>query len=406
MIPLLAWRNLWRHPRRTLLTILAIAFASAVLVFFVGLQYSSYDTSINASIRLLSGHLQVQQRGYNDRPELRLSIPGSVILEDKIRSLPDVTAVTRRSIGFAILSSEDRSYGAQIVGVEAANEGKLSTIPGVIRSGRYLTDDSALEIVIGKALAQNLKVAIGDDLTLLGQGRDGSLAATVLPVVGIFETGGQDLDRHVAHIPIETFDETFGMEGQVHALVVSLTGLESIPLTKSHIDKLLTEPTLVTLTWEELLPGIKQSIELDMAGGWLFYISLILIVLCTILNTFLMSILERTKEFAVMLALGSTPSRIIRLVLLECFLLTMNGIIIGIIVGSAFLVYFGVHGFTVPGSEEFTKVWNLPNAVYTKLTLRAVGTAPLIILISTLIAVLYPTLRIRQLEPTESMRGR
>jgi ABC-type lipoprotein release transport system permease subunit len=283
----------------------------------------------------------------------------------------------------------------------------VSSIPGVIRHGRYLSESGAGEAVIGSLMAVNLKINPGDELTFLAQGIDGSLAAEVVEVVGIFSSGSNEIDRSIVQLPLQFFQSAFAMNDQAHTLVIKLVKLAELSKTEKRIEALLStsRPQLVALRWDELVPGLKQAIELDVSSGWLFYISLILVVTFTILNTFLMSVLERTKEFGIMLSLGAKPSWISYLILLECTLLTLLGILAGILLGALVVLYFGKHGFSIPGSEELMKLWNLPAALYPKVTFSALIRGPLVILLAGVAAALYPALRVLALRPTEALRS-
>ena len=403
----IGWRNIWRNRIRSFLTLMAIAFASMVLVFFIALQLSSWETSINATVSIFYGHLQVQRDEYLNKPQMRNTLSDAEQLRSVIEVVPGVDAVSARGIGFALASSKECSYGTQIVGVDPAVESSVSTIAGVVRRGRYLTDSSAHEAILGSLLARNLKVTVGSELTLLGQGWDGSLAATVIPVVGIFETGSNEIDRGMIQIPLATFQEVFAMPNKAHTLVVRADQLSEVDRIQREIGSLLADrEETVVLRWDEVVPGLKEAIELDMAAAWLFYISLILIVTFSILNTFLMSVLERTKEFGIMLALGTKPLRISMMVLLECGLLTIVGIAIGVVLGLGLTLYFGKYGFAVPGAEEVAKQWNLPVVVYTQASWAAVTRGPTVLLVAALFSVLYPAFRILGLKPVEAIGGR
>lgn len=404
----LAWRNIWRHPRRTLLTALAIGFTTTILVFFIGIQYSSYDTAINATVGLFHGHMQVQHRAYLDDPSVRTTIPEPQALAEQIVSKTSAAAVSVRGIAFALAATESRSYGVQVVGVLPESERRVSTVGGVVKSGTYLSDVSAQELVVGELLARNLNVEMGDEVTLLGQGSDGSMAATVLPVVGVFRTGSAELDRSMVQMPLAVFQEVYSMGSDAHTVVVHAPSLDAVPALQREIRALIAaddqqDPKVVRL-WTELLPGLQQSIELDMASGWLFYLSLVLVVTFTILNTFLMSVLERTREFGVMLALGITPFRLGALIALEAVLLTLLGIAGGVAVGCSLLWYFGVHGFTVPGSEEVMKLWNLSGAVYPEITVAVLTVGPLVVAAAGLFSVVFPIVKIARLRPVEALR--
>ena len=176
----LAWRNLWRHPRRTWLTVGAMVFSNVILVFMLSLQFGMYDLMINNTLAVFTGHLQVQAPGYKDDRKIRQSIPDAVALGSLSQRRPAGTAVAVRASAFALVSSEQRSFGMQVFGVQPEYEAGVSTLPGLLSEGQYLDDAGADEAVIGSVLARNLKVSVGDELTLLGSGRDGSFAAAVV----------------------------------------------------------------------------------------------------------------------------------------------------------------------------------------------------------------------------------
>ena len=404
----LAARNIWRHPRRTALTIAAIGFAAGVLIFFVGLQLSSYDAAINASVNVFHGHMQVQKQGYFEKPQLRNSIEKPDDVLRQVASLDAVTAVSSRALAFGLVSSEERTYGVQIVGVDPEREAGVSTIPSQIRQGAYLdapTKDAPA--VLGSVLARNLKVDIGSEITVLGQGVDGSLAATVLSVVGVFESGADDIDRNLIHIPLQTLQETFYLGNAAHVLAIRLNDLKrDRAVQKTLVEGFNREgyADLRVLRWDELMPGLKQMIDLDMSSGWIFYFSLILIVTFSVLNTFLMSVLERTKEFSIMLALGMKPGQISRLVMLESLFLTLGGLVFGYVLGIGAILYFGSVGFYIPGSEAIAKQWNMPTRLYTEISLGALRNGPGVILISAMLATLIPAARIFWLKPVDALR--
>lgn len=402
----LAWRNLWRHKRRTWLTASAIAFSAALLVFMITLQLGSYDMIIDTTLRVYTGEMQVQRQGYLAKPQMRSSVPQARQLAQELRRVTGYDTVAARAQGFALASSGSRSYGVPVIGVEPEYEGGVSTVPRLVRQGRYLGRGMAHEAVLGSALARNLKVKVGDEMTLLGSGRDGSVAATVLPVVGIFESGNPELDRHLIQIPLETFQDVFGMGADAHAVVVNGAGLERIGVTRAQVEAALPPGAgLVVLEWEELLPGIKQLIQTDMVQNWVTYIALIVIVTLSIMNTFLMSVLERTREFGVMLALGMRPFGIGLLVMMESALLTLLGLAIGVAVGGGIAVYLHFEGFTFPGMKEIYAQFGLPGEIHSKISFVSVLLGPAVILVFTLLAALYPALRVRKLQPVEAMHA-
>ena len=404
----LAWRNLWRNKRRTWLTVSAIAFVTVLMVFLITLQLGSYDLMIDSSLRIFTGQMQVQRDGYLEKRQIRTVIPDAQALAERLRANPALAkiGVAVRAQGFALASSANRSFGVQVVGSEPEFEPKVSTIPHLIKSGRWLNGLSVQEAVLGSALAQNLRIQVGDELTLLGAAMDGSVAATVLPVVGIFESGMRDLDRVTVEVPLATFQEVFGLGRNAHAIVFLAPDLKYLPALHAEVERQMTAtPTLVVLDWERLIPGLKQLTQADWTTGWFMYIALIAVVTFSILNTFIMSVLERTREFGIMLALGTTPLRIGSLVFIETAFLALLGLGIGVALGLVIAAILSVVGFTYPGLKELMGQYGLPGLIYPKLSATSVLLGPAVILTFILVAALYPALRIRKLEAVEAIHA-
>src|SRR6056297_2149075 len=165
----MAWRNIWRNPRRTVLTISAIAFACLVLIFMLSFQFGSYETMINAAVQIQTGHFKIQHRQFQEKHDIRKTIAHPDAVAKILDSTAGVAAYTFRSRAFSIVSSEDRTYGALVIGIDPDREARASTLPDLIREGRYLSDTDTDKALIGRLLARNLKVKIGDEVTLLGQ---------------------------------------------------------------------------------------------------------------------------------------------------------------------------------------------------------------------------------------------
>jgi ABC-type lipoprotein release transport system permease subunit len=177
-----------------------MVFSNILLVFMMSFQFGMYQLMIENTLQMFTGHVQVQAPDYLDDKKMRQTVANIAPLADAIRDGLKSDKVAARSMAFALASSEQRSYGIAIYGVEPAYEPNVSTVPGLVETGEYLSDLTANEIVIGSVLARNLKVDVGDELTLLGSGVDGSFAATVVVVKGIFTSGVTDIDRNIAEI--------------------------------------------------------------------------------------------------------------------------------------------------------------------------------------------------------------
>jgi putative ABC transport system permease protein len=402
----MAWRNLWRHKRRTWLTATAMIFSNVLLVFMISLQFGSYDMMINNTLQSFSGHFQIQRDGYNDNPKLRLSIESIQPLATEMRRSMPETRVAARAAAFALASSEQRSFGIQVIGVQPEFEAGVSTIPGLISQGSFLDDPTAAEIVMGAVMARNLKVGIGDEITLLGSGRDGSFAAGVLTVIGVYESGSQAMERSFAEIPLGYFQEIFAMGNHGNSIAVAVDSLDHVePELIKAKQAISGRDGLAVLNWNELHPGLKQAIQADLSSAWFMYGVLIVLVAFSVLNTQLMSVLERTREFGVITALGIKPRKLASLVVLETALMALIGLIIGVFLGWLVAFYFNVVGFSYPGMEEVAARFNLPGKMYPSVTVFSMMLGPVVVFLFCLLASIYPAMRLYRIQPVEAMRA-
>jgi ABC-type lipoprotein release transport system permease subunit len=285
-------------------------------------------------------------------------------------------------------------------------EPKVSNIPGLISDGRYLSDDDAVEIIIGSVLARNLRVAVGDELTLLGSGVDGSFAAAVVEIVGVFTSGVKDIDRNIAEIPLGLFQETFFMQGAGHQISIVGDDLDSVTELQSEVYSLLPAASdLKVHDWSELQPGLKQVIQADMGSSFFMYLILVVLVSFSVLNTQLMSVLERTREFGIVMSLGLKPGRLGRLVVLETALMGLVGTLIGILAGATLTAWVGTVGFTLPGMDEMAAQFNLPARMFPQVSALSLFAGPLVVFLFTMLASIYPAVRLRWLHPVAAMRA-
>jgi putative ABC transport system permease protein len=403
----MVWRNIWRNPRRSILTILAIVFATMLLVFMLSWQFGSYDTMINTAVKVHTGHVQVQAEGYRDRMDIWLVVPDPDAVSRVLGDIPEIEAYTVRANAFSLVSSEDRTYGVLLIGIDPEKEAKVSTLQKLIRRGEYLDKNDTNTALVGELLAENLKTDIGDELVILGQGRDGSVAASVLTVKGIFSSGEDTFDRSSIHMPLEYFQDVFSMRGAVHEVVVLGRSLDLVETIKGKLEQGIRivddHKAMAVLDWMDLMPGLVQSIKMDLVSALIMYAILIVVVAFSILNTFLMAIFERTREFGVLMAMGTTPGRLMKFLLFESVTITLIGIILGIIFGSLVTGYFQVHGIVISGASEFLSQYGLPERMYPKLSILSISVGAGIVLIITVLTALYPALKVRRLRPVEAM---
>jgi ABC-type lipoprotein release transport system permease subunit len=304
-----------------------------------------------------------------------------------------------------LASGEKRSRGLAVTGVDPALEVEISSVPQQIVAGRYLTKEDGSAAVIGALAARYLQLGLGDECVLLGSGRDGSIAAGAVTIVGIFKSGIDEFDRAVMQLPQAEFDTIFSMDGGVHRLIYIFEHLSDSDAAAVRLRAEGLADGLQVMTWDELTPGLKQSIELDLISGIIMYFILVVVVAFSIVNTFFMAIFERKKEFGVLMSIGMKPGRLVRLMLLESFSMTSVGLVLGVLCGIAITLVAVRYGISMGDSAEFMAQYGMPERLYPKLTFVSIVVGPVLIFLVTLLTALIPVLRIPNLRPVEALRS-
>ena len=401
----LAWRNIWRNKRRLLLTLLAISFAVFFTIGMRGIQIGTYDVNIKNVVKLYSGYLQVQRTGYRKNPSLRLNFNLDSTLLRQINSVNDIKGYSPRVISEGLISFKDNSFGAAIFGLEPEKEMKVTNLIGRINEGNFFSGDSSNEIVMGYKLLENLKAKIGDQIVLLTQGYDGSLGNMKFTVTGTFKLGSPQMDAMTVIIGLRKAQELLSLGNRVHAIALNLNSLDEIDNVKPELAAKLQNNELSVLSWDEVMPDFKQSIELDSVSGLLYMFMLIIIVAFGILNTVLMSVVERFNEFGITLSIGMPQKNLVYLVFMETFFITVMGLLLGNIIGWVINYYILLNPIQL--GTEFGKIYEefgfLPVIEASLDPSIFINTSITIFIISAL-ACLYPAYKVYRLEPMKGIR--
>jgi len=405
MLFALAWRNLWRQPRRTLLSLASVVFTGALLVFLLSFQIGVYGQMKESALKLFDGYAQLQAPGYSDDPDLRRSLTDPAGLKSVALAVPGVDVAAMRVNAFAILSHGERSFGAAIVGVDPRSEPLVSKLASSVTLGRYLDATDSDTIVVGQALARNLEVAVGDKLTLLGSGMDGSVAADVLRVVGIYNSGIPELDRSVAEIPFSRAQETFSLGPRATTIALAGKTLPTFQNAVPSLDRISKTRGLILKEWSDLEPEVRDSITLKYVTSAMLYVTLVVVVTFIILNTLLMSVLERTREFGVLMAMGMRPSLIGRMVWLELVMLALTGALLAILIGGALALYFEVQGINYGNLGKMMAQYGLPSRLYPVLSTFSALIGPGALFLAITLGGIVPYFHVRRLEAATAMRA-
>ena len=401
----LAWRNIWRNKRRSILTLAAVIFAVLMAIGMRGIQLGTYDLNIKTAVELFSGYLQVQVKGYNDTPKLSSSFTEDNDLASALKNTKDIQAYSSRIYADGLISFKDNSRGVAIFGIEPNKEKKVTTFLENVDEGKFFDSDTSNEIVVGSQLLENLNAKVGDFIVLLAQGFDGSLGNQKFKIVGTVRLGVQELEATVVFMGLKTAQSLLAMKNKVNVIAIKASDLSKLKEIETNLSSQIKNKGLVVLPWNEVNPELQQAIQLDNVSGILFLGILIVIVAFGILNTVLMSVTERFREFGVVLSIGMPQKKLTYLVYIETMFIAVIGLIFGNLLGYFVNYYLMLHPIVFGGEiKRLYELYHFLPELRSSLRVSIFIYVSLSIIGISVISCLYPAYKVYKLEPLKGIR--
>jgi ABC-type lipoprotein release transport system permease subunit len=330
----LAWRNIWRKRWRTLITVGSIGLGLSVAIFFIALGEGIYAKMIGDVVRMQAGHLTLEHPGYRRAPAVDLFVRDVAGLRARIDALPQVELTKLIVLGQGVARSARAAAGVTIMGVEPGVERKTSLLARKIVAGRYLKSGDRAVVVIGREMAKRLRLRLGRKLVLMTNDADGNLVQRLARVVGVFRTGSTEMDAYLVQAPLAYARQLFGIPaGAATELGVILRRPEDQARVKATIGRMVRGRRVAVHGWEKILPELASYIRLDRGSNVIFQALLLILILFTIFNTIQMSVLDRRREFSVLMAVGTPTSLLRRQVFGETAVIGFIGCGLGVLVG-------------------------------------------------------------------------
>lgn len=400
----LAWRNLWRNRRRTLITVASIFFGVLLSAYMTSMQEGSYAKMVDIVVKFYSGYIQVHNEDYWDNKSINNTFGFNDSLVSTIIKHEGVEQVFPRLESFALASSEDLTKGAMVFGIDPVKEDNWTKLSDRIILGNYLKPGDK-GVIIGEGLAKYLNLGLADTLVMISQGYHGISAAGKFPVRGIIKHISPELNKLIVYLDLQTCQYFFSAENRITSLVVNVTDNKAMRRTL-HTLKTEIRPPLNVMSWEEMQPEVVQQIESDRAGGVIMKAVLYIVIAFGILATIMMMITERKRELGVMISIGLQKRRLALILMTETFLIGLLGVIAGMIVSYPIIEFqvanpIPLTGQTAQVMEEFGFE---PYMFFTKTPKVFVNQALSIFCLTLLIAV-YPVISAFRLNAIKSIRN-
>ncbi len=404
MLLKLAWRNLWRNKKRSIITISSIAIAVFLAVFMRSMQLGMYDNMINNVVGSYSGYAQVHAQGFWNEQNMDNSLLLDDSLVNKITAIDGVKHLIPRLQTFSLGSSEALSKAVLIQGVEMDKENLLVDWTQRLKEGTLFSKESK-DIILAKGVAHYFKKNVGDTLVFIGQGYHGMSASGKYRICGIVDMKNPKINDLSVFMPLKVAQEYVSAPHRITNLVIDKEQKMDVDELVNHLKTNLPQNQYEVMSWKEMLPELEQTILADSVGGLLMVFILYMIITFGIFGTVLMMTQERLYELGVMISIGMKKVKLIWILVFETIVLTLAGIVLGAILVAPFVFYFHEHPLNLGGDqaavmEKFGFESTIPFLTDFNLPL----THGLIIFAISLVIAIYPAVTVKMLNPIKAMK--
>jgi putative ABC transport system permease protein len=398
----MAWRNIWRNKRRTLLTSASVFLAIFLALIMRSLQIGWFDNLSEVVVRSYTGHIQIHKKGYWDDKDINNSMEDNDTLRSRMAGLKNINRTVPRLEYFALASYGQRTKGVLLTGTDATKEDALTHLSGKVVSGAYLKHGGN-GVLVAKGLATFLGIHTGDTLVLIGQGYHGISAAGKYPVTGLVHFPAPQLDNQMVYMDLPAAQDFYSAGSRITSLSLLLDNPDGINKTLSEL-KAKTGPGFEVMRWDEMMVEVMQQLKVKTAGGMIIISILYMIVGFGIFGTVIMMTSERIKEFGVIVSVGMQKSRLASIVVCEMVFIALTGVLAGLAVAIPIMVWFNINPVHLWGTwaEAFINFGIEP---LMPLAFKADFIVSNVIAILVIVALtcIFPVRRIMKLKVTEAL---
>lgn len=400
----LAWRNLWRNRRRTIIAISSIVFSVLLASWMRSMQEGSYDSMIDNVVKFYSGYLQVQDTAYWNERTLDNSFEVTTKLKDQIKNIKDVSLVSNRIESFALAANHLKSKPAMVIGIEPEAEDQITNISKKIKKGNFLKNGDE-GVVLGEGLADYLKLGVGDTLVMISQGYRGISASGLFVIKGIMSHPNPEFDMRLVYLDIETARDFYSANGLSTSLVIMTDNHEHIKRMKKEIEQFLPDKNTV-MTWTEMQPEIVQLIQSDRGSGMIMLGILYLVIAFGMFSVVMMMVKERKREFGVVHAIGMQKYKIAVIVFFETIFIGIIGCAIGLLISYVFCLYFYYHPIPLTGEmATATEQYGMEPYMFFSMKASLFYSQMILVFFISVFISIFPVYNISRLKITKAMRG-
>ena len=402
MLTSLAWKNVWRNKKRSLIIVTALAFglwgglmSGAIMM---GMGESIVDTAINRDL----SHIQIHRTEYNKDKEIVNFIPNGVEMVQEIGSIQNVLAASGRMLIMGMAASPTSTFGVKIAGIKPDQEKNVTNIHEKLLEGNYFESEHRNQIILGKKLAKRLNLKLRSKIVLSFAGLDGSIVYIACRVVGIFKTESSLFDEMNVYVQQKDLFRVLNTEPIIHEIAIRATSSKLMPGLQTELEGKYSH--LLIQNWKELAPDIAFLSDMMVQFTYLFVTIILFALVFGITNTMLMSVLDRVRELGVLIAVGMKKNKLFRLILLETIFLSLTGGFGGIIIGALTIYLLSFTGIDLSAISTSLESFGSSAMLYPYLPISMYIMLTIMIIIAANIAAIFPAWKAVRLEPARAIR--
>ncbi len=399
----IAFRNVFRQRRRTILTMLTMFGGFTLASISIAWSDGSYSNIIEMFTRNQLGHIQIHKKDYLDHPSLYKSIDHYRTIGKKVENITGVETWTARLYSAGLASTGEKTAGVRISGIDLKMEEQATNFQKKITAGKFFTAVKSKEALLGTGLSKILKAAPGDEVAIVTQAADGSIANEAYTIAGLVESGNSMTDQVSLYLELSDAQELLAMEGKVHEIAIIAEDADYVPELAREISAAVNDPMLKVSPWQEFASAFHEAMKADQGGMWISLLIIIMLVAVGVLNTVLMSVLERSREYGILKALGARPRQIFTLVLCEVSIMAAGSIIIGIGLSALINHFLSIHGISLPHSFSYGGVQF--KTMYSEINIRSFTIPAATVCAAAALVAIFPAVRAGRTSPAKAMRG-
>jgi len=399
----IAWRNIWRNKLRSFAVFASVALGLWAGIFATSLANGLNEQRISAVIENQLAHIQIHQHGFKENFEISKTINTKEEVEQTLKQNENVKAYTTRTIVSGMVSSASSTKGVQVKGVNPADEDAVIGLKEFVIEGEYFGKSGRTpSIVLGKTLADKLNVKVRKKLVLKFQDAENEVIAAAFKIKGIYKTVDTRADEMTVFVEQQKLNELLGFENQIHEVAIKIQDLEQLETVTSQLKAAL--PNLLVESWKEVFPGLDTADQIQAKTSMLLLYIIMLALCFGILNTMLMVVLERVREFGMLMAVGMNKTKVFFMVLFETIFLMLTATPVGLAMAWLTVWYFSKYGLNLSAQSDGLGRMGIDPIIYPSLTYDYYPKVILLVVVAAIISAIYPAIRAVRLNPAESIR--